>query len=81
LRTSVAEIRETGRNAQGVSIMKVAEGERIVAIETFADDGSSADDATAEGADGVDGGEVVEAVDANQPSSTGGDDGSGGADS
>jgi DNA gyrase subunit A len=38
LRTKVAEIRETGRNAQGVSIMKVGEGERIVAIETFPED-------------------------------------------
>jgi DNA gyrase subunit A len=38
LRTKVGEIRETGRNAQGVSIMKVGEGERIVAIETFAED-------------------------------------------
>ncbi len=38
LRTKVAEIRETGRNAQGVSIMRVGEGERIVAIETFAED-------------------------------------------
>jgi len=38
LRTNVGEIRETGRNAQGVSIMRVSEGERIVAIETFAED-------------------------------------------
>jgi DNA gyrase subunit A len=38
LRTAVAEIRETGRNAQGVSIMKVAEGERVVAIEIFAEE-------------------------------------------
>ncbi len=38
LRTNVGEIRETGRNAQGVSIMRVTEGERIVAIETFAED-------------------------------------------
>jgi DNA gyrase subunit A len=38
LRTSVAEIRETGRSAQGVSIMRVVEGERVVAIETFAEE-------------------------------------------
>ena len=38
LRTTVDGIRETGRNAQGVGIMRVAEGERIVAIEIFDDD-------------------------------------------
>src|SRR6185436_18051189 len=37
LRTKVSEIRETGRNAQGVRLMDVEEGERIVAIEAFAD--------------------------------------------
>jgi DNA gyrase subunit A len=36
LRTRVAEIRETGRNAQGVRLMNVDDGERIVAIETVA---------------------------------------------
>lgn len=38
LRTKVGQIRETGRNAQGVSIMRITEGERIVALETFAED-------------------------------------------
>ena len=33
LRTTVAEIRETGRNAQGVKIMTVAEDEKVVAVE------------------------------------------------
>ena len=37
LRTSAAEIRETGRNAQGVKIMAVEEGERIVALERLAE--------------------------------------------
>jgi DNA gyrase subunit A len=44
IRTKVSEIRETGRNAQGVRVMNVEEGERIVAIEAFPeseDDGSS----------------------------------------
>ncbi len=42
LRTKVSSIRETGRNAQGVRLMNVDDGERVVAIETFAeaDDGS-----------------------------------------
>jgi DNA gyrase subunit A len=43
LRTKVNQIRETGRNAQGVRLMNVDEGERVVAIEAFAeaDDGSN----------------------------------------
>jgi DNA gyrase subunit A len=43
LRTQVSQIRETGRNAQGVRLMNVDEGERIVAIEAFAeaDDGNN----------------------------------------
>lgn len=41
IRTRVDEVRETGRNAQGVRVMNVAEGERVVAIETVGerDDG------------------------------------------
>ncbi len=35
LRIKAADIRETGRNAQGVRLMNVDEGERIVAIEVF----------------------------------------------
>ncbi len=35
LRIRASDIRETGRNAQGVRLMTVAEGERIVAIEVF----------------------------------------------
>jgi DNA gyrase subunit A len=34
LRTRVEEIRETGRNAQGVRIMNVDDGERVVAVES-----------------------------------------------
>ncbi|MBI5534617.1 MAG: DNA gyrase subunit A [Deltaproteobacteria bacterium] len=33
IRTKVSEIRETGRNAQGVKIMAIGEGERVVALE------------------------------------------------
>ena len=42
LRTKVNQIRETGRNAQGVRLMNVDDGERVVAIEAFAeaDEGS-----------------------------------------
>jgi DNA gyrase subunit A len=38
LRTKVSEIRETGRNAQGVRLMNVDEDERVVAIEAFAEE-------------------------------------------
>ncbi|APR76208.1 DNA gyrase subunit A [Minicystis rosea] len=37
LRTKVSQIRETGRNAQGVRLMNVDEGERVVAIDAFAE--------------------------------------------
>ena len=45
IRTRVDEIRDTGRNAQGVKLMTLGEGERIVAVERLAesvepDDGS-----------------------------------------
>mgnify|MGYP003826378531 CR=1 FL=1 len=46
IRTGVAEIRETGRNAQGVKLMTLDEGERIVALERMAE---SAADETAGG--------------------------------
>ena len=37
IRTTVAEIRETGRNAQGVRIMTVQDDERVVAVERMAE--------------------------------------------
>jgi DNA gyrase subunit A len=37
IRTRVDEIRETGRNAQGVKLMTLGEGERIVALERLAE--------------------------------------------
>jgi DNA gyrase subunit A len=37
IRTTVAEIRETGRNAQGVKIMTVEGDERVVAVERLAE--------------------------------------------
>ena len=41
LRTRVDEIRETGRNAQGVKIMAVEEAERVVALERMAESGTA----------------------------------------
>ncbi len=43
LRTRVGEIRETGRNAQGVKIMSVEDGERVVGVERLAESGDDAD--------------------------------------
>lgn len=40
IRTSVSEIRETGRNAQGVKIMTVDSDERVVAVERLAESSS-----------------------------------------
>jgi DNA gyrase subunit A len=37
IRTAVSEIRETGRNAQGVRIMTVEDDERVVAVERIAE--------------------------------------------
>ncbi len=57
IRTKTSEIRETGRNAQGVRLMNVGQDERVVAVEAFAAD------ATAEAEDG--GGSQPPAADAN----------------
>ncbi len=46
LRTEVREIRETGRNAQGVRVMNVTDKERVVAIELMAE-GEKTTDVTA----------------------------------
>ncbi|AKT40811.1 DNA gyrase subunit A [Chondromyces crocatus] len=43
IRTKVSEIRETSRNAQGVRLMNVDDGERVVAIEAFAADSDSSE--------------------------------------
>src|SRR5262245_58796096 len=69
IRTSVSEIRETGRNAQGVKIMTVEGEERVVAVERLAESGADmagdsqlppptdgGDDGAGNGAGGADGG-------------------------
>ncbi len=43
IRTRVDEIRETGRNAQGVRLMTLGDGERIVAVERLAESGEPDD--------------------------------------
>jgi DNA gyrase subunit A len=46
IRTTVDDIRETGRNAQGVRVMNVDEGERVVAVEAINE--RTTDDSTTE---------------------------------
>ncbi len=66
IRTRVEEIRETGRNAQGVKVMHVDEDERVVAIESVGEsraakaleeeaDGEAASDNGGANGDGSDG--------------------------
>jgi len=44
LRTRVSEIRETGRNAQGVRVMTIGDGERVVAFERLAESEEASDE-------------------------------------
>jgi DNA gyrase subunit A len=44
IRTSVSEIRETGRNAQGVKVMDVDDDERVMAMEAMSESSSGLDD-------------------------------------
>ncbi|MFO0637645.1 MAG: DNA gyrase subunit A [Polyangiaceae bacterium] len=60
LRTRVGEIRETGRNAQGVKIMSVEEGERIVGVERLAESPVEAEVEGDEGAELAEGAEAIE---------------------
>jgi DNA gyrase subunit A len=49
IRTSVNDIRETGRNAQGVKVMNVEDEERVVAVEIV---GERAEDDTPDDGEG-----------------------------
>ncbi len=51
IRTQVGEIRETGRNAQGVRVMNVSDGERVVAIEALEEEKLEEEEAAAEARD------------------------------
>jgi DNA gyrase subunit A len=75
LRTEVSQIRETGRNAQGVRLMNVDDGERVVAIEAFADADAESGNSTPpeEGENGVSSGESpgTNGVEGEAPASSG----------
>jgi DNA gyrase subunit A len=65
IRTPIEGIRETGRNAQGVKLMSIADDERVVAIEPI---GESRDGAAIEGEAEA---EAEEAGEDNSPEATG----------
>ena len=51
IRTRVDQIRRAGRSTQGVMIIRVSEGERVVSVERLADMGSDDAEGAAEGTD------------------------------
>ena len=53
VRIPVAEIRETGRNAQGVKLINLAEGEKLQDIARVQKDDEVGDDVADEGLDGA----------------------------
>jgi DNA gyrase subunit A len=65
LRTRVDEIRETGRNAQGVKLMTLAEGERIVAVERLAESAEAEEGAGGESVPPTNGGSIPPTNDLN----------------
>ncbi len=67
IRTRVGEIRETGRNTQGVRVIRLREGEQVVDVEPVAE-GEEGDDVveSAEGAPGQEGA-VAEAPEPEEP--------------
>jgi DNA gyrase subunit A len=78
IRTRCGEIRETGRNTQGVRVIRLGESERVVDVEPIARDESEEEleeGSTEEGAVGSESGEIVPAADDTED---GGDDGEGG---
>ena len=72
IRTRVAEIRETGRNAQGVRVMNVEADERVVAIEPV---GESDDDETAADGEAPEASAAPSAEPSNGAAESSGDDG------
>jgi DNA gyrase subunit A len=69
LRTRVAEIRETGRNAQGVKIMSVETDERVSGVERIAQEPPGGSEMPGDG--GGDGGSIPPpAGDTPQPPGT-----------
>jgi DNA gyrase subunit A len=78
IRTAVDGIRETGRNAQGVKLMSIAEDERVVAFESVGESraGAALDGSIPpEAGDGAEGADGAENADGGEPKGPSGDDG------
>ena len=74
IRTTVAEIRETGRNAQGVKIMTVEGEERVVAVERLAESPPEVEGGPSEPPpDGESTQAMPDTGDGSEPGPTGGD--------
>jgi len=54
IRTRISEIRETGRNTQGVRIIRLAENERVVDVEPLAENDDGGEDDGSAGPGGTD---------------------------
>jgi DNA gyrase subunit A len=66
IRTRCGEIRETGRNTQGVRVIRLGESERVVDVEPIARDESEVE--TVEGAESSEGGEGMPPIEADEAS-------------
>jgi DNA gyrase subunit A len=65
VRTQVNEISVQGRNTQGVRLIRVDEGDRLVGLERIVSDGAGEAGGEGEAADDTEGGEAGEGDDAN----------------
>ena len=63
VRTQVNEISVQGRNTQGVRLIRVDEGDRLVGLERIVSEGGAGE----AGAEGAEGGEVSEGDDGGGP--------------
>jgi DNA gyrase subunit A len=73
VRTPVGEISIQGRNTQGVRLIRVDEGDRLVGLERIVNDGTVGPDGgeAIEGGEGVEGGEVIEGGASDEPGAGG----------
>ncbi|XLM19346.1 DNA gyrase subunit A [Chromobacterium piscinae] len=58
IRTKVAEVRETGRSAQGVRLINLDEGEKLIGLEIVAESEAECDEGESEGGDAPEQGEA-----------------------
>ncbi len=71
IRTKVAQVRIAGRNTQGVTVFRTAEGERVVSVERLAE--SEDEEAGITDGEGVTSEAATEAADTGQPDGSAGE--------